>query len=371
MPHLELADFELGAVLGVGTVGTIYDGKVRGDREVSPAASKLIGEELAIKKLHPAVSQDELIQARFRREMLILERLQHPNIIGYFGGGTDKGQLFYVMERVDGGTIKDLLEGTGALSWPAVVDVARQISSALQCAHNHSVIHRDLKPGNLFLTRDAQVKLGDFGIARDQHSADLTNQGLTVGTHAYMAPEQITGDANITGQVDLYALGCCLFEMLSGRKVFLGENFAQLFEQHLRSAPPRARSFVSDIPEELDEIIDRCLQKSPEERPFNARSVQGVMNEIGEKYGLNEVDGDSEVKELADRAYRGVKHSGDDRWADAAAQSATEKGRRLLEERIQSRIGGVPRDPVPAWRLALVVVMVILVIVFSVLASSM
>lgn len=360
MPHLELADFELGAVLGVGTVGTIYDAKVRSDIEVAPAAWALVGEDLAVKKLHPAVSRDELIQARFRREMLILERVQHPNIIGYFGGGSEAGQLFYVMQRVDGGTIKDLIESSGPLSWPVVVDVARQVCSALQCAHNHGVIHRDLKPGNLFLTRDAQVKLGDFGIARDQHSADLTNQGLTVGTHAYMAPEQITGETTISGKVDLYALGCCLFEMLSGRKVFLGENFAQLFEQHLRSEPPHIRTLVGDAPIELDEIIHQCLAKSPEDRPFNARAVQGVMNEIGEKYHLGIGEGEETVGSLARRSYGSDDPTDSNSLPDIAAHNVTEKGRRLLEQQIQARLGGAPREAVPAWKLLLLGVLVLL-----------
>lgn len=371
MPHLELADFELGAVLGVGTVGTIYDAKVREDTEVAPAARAIADEDLAVKKLHPAVSRDELIQARFRREMLILERLQHPNIIGYFGGGTDEGQLFYVMQRVDGGTIKDLIESTGPLAWPVVVDVARQVCSALQCAHNHGVIHRDLKPGNLFLTRDAQVKLGDFGIARDQHSADLTNQGLTVGTHAYMAPEQITGESTISGKVDLYALGCCLFEMLSGRKVFLGENFAQLFEQHLRSEPPHIGPLVGDAPQELDEIIHQCLAKSPENRPFNARAVQGVMNEIGEKYHLGVGQGEETVGTLAERSYGGSDKHDSSTLPDIAAHNVTEKGRRLLEQQIQARMGGVPRDPIPAWKLlALVALVALAVLLAAVLSAS-
>lgn len=359
MPHLELSDFELGAVLGVGTVGTIYDGKVRDDIEVAPAAKAIAGEDLAIKKLHPSVSQDALIQARFRREMLILERLQHPNIIGYFGGGTVDGQLFYVMQRVDGGTIKDLLESYGPLAWPVVVDVARQVCSALQCAHNHSVIHRDLKPGNLFLTRDAQVKLGDFGIARDQHSADLTNQGLTVGTHAYMAPEQITGQETISGKVDLYALGCCLFEMLSGRKVFLGQNFAQLFEQHLRVPPPRISTLVADVPAELDEIIDQCLAKSPDDRPFNARSIQGVMIEIGERYHLGVGDGEDTVDSVAQRSYGTAPRGDATAMPDIAAENVTEKGRRLLERQIQARTGGLPREPIQTWKVILLIVLIL------------
>lgn len=299
----ELPDYELGEVLGVGTVGTIFAAK-----------HKTSGDIVAVKKLHPAVSQDVNIRARFEREMLILSRLQHPNIIGYHGGGEHDGQLFYVMELVDGGTVKDLLAKRGQFTWPVVAELSRQICSALQHAHNYGVIHRDLKPGNLFLTRDGELKLGDFGIARDLHSSDLTSSGMTVGTHAYMAPEQITGDANISGKADLYALGCCLYEMLTGNKVFNGENFAQLFEQHLRSDPPSVRDTNPDCPVELDNVIIQLLAKKPEDRPFNARSVQAVMLQLGEKFDLDDASSDT---------------------ADVAADTVTSRSRQLLISRIQ------------------------------------
>ncbi|WP_413432085.1 serine/threonine protein kinase [Crateriforma spongiae] len=328
-------DYDLGQVVGAGTVGTIY-----------LATERDTGYRVAIKKLHPGVSRDPLIRARFERETTILQRLRHPNIVACYGGGEIDGGLYYIMELVDGGTVKDLLESNGPLPWPSVVDVTRQICSALQYAHNHGVIHRDLKPGNLFLTTDAVVKLGDFGIARDLHSADLTSSGLTVGTHAYMSPEQITGDALISGKTDLYALGCCVMEMLTGRKPFLGENFAQLFEQHLRAAPPRARDLVGDCPPELDEVINELLAKDPEDRPFNARSVQGVMLEIGEKYHL-----DAPLDSGPDSV-------GHDDPADVAASSATEGGRRMLEKQIRSRMGGGPRADVSWGRLAAIVAVV-------------
>lgn len=311
-----LSGYEVGGVLGVGTVGTIYR-----------AVDRQTGEVRAIKKLHPGISQDKLIRARFKREMMILERLRHPNIIAYYGGGADEDQLFYVMEMVEGGSVKDLLECNRGLPWPAVVGIGRQICSALQCAHNHGVIHRDLKPGNLFLTRSGEVKLGDFGIARDLHSSDLTDTGLTVGTHAYMAPEQITGDSSISGKADLYALGCCLFEMLTGRKVFDGENFAQLFEQHLRIEPPHVRTLVPSCPEQLDQVIFQLLAKSPEDRPFNARAVQAVMLQLDEK-----------TTEAV-----GLKSEG-----DVGAASVAELGRRLLEKQIAHRID-VQTGPDVSW----------------------
>lgn len=340
MPWSRLEDYQLGPVLGVGTVGTIYLA-TRREPSADPARDRV-----AVKKLHPGVSQDPLIRARFEREMHVLERLRHPNIVSYFGGGEDQGQLYYVMELVDGGTVKELLESSGAIAWPAVVDLARQTCSALQCAHNHGVIHRDLKPGNLFLTRNAQVKLGDFGIARDLTSSDLTADGLTVGTHAYMAPEQITGDQTISGKADLYALGCCLFELLCGQKPFLGENFAQLFEQHLRAAPPRVKSILRDCPDELDEIVNRLLAKSPEDRPFNARQVQGVMLEIGEKYGLQAAPEDEQPSN------------------DVGAARVTAKGHALLERQIRARVS-TPERPEVSW-LMLVAIGLLLAVIITV-----
>lgn len=329
MPGLKLDDYQLGPVLGVGTVGTIYR-----------ATEKATGKAVAIKRLHPTVSRDPLIGARFRREMTILEKLRHPNIIFYYGGGEDSDKnLFYIMELVEGGSVRDLIAASGALPWQVVVNCGRQICSALQCAHNHGVIHRDLKPGNLFLTRDGVVKLGDFGIARDVGASDLTAEGLTVGTHAYMAPEQITGDATISGKADLYALGCCLYEMLTGRKPYVAETFPQLFEQHLRAEPPKASNIAFDCPPELDQVIIELLAKKPEDRPFNARGVQGKMLQIAEKYNLHESIP--------------APHS-DGKRPDVSAGQVSDIGQRMLKRHIEARLGtGQARDL--SWkRLALV-----------------
>jgi serine/threonine protein kinase len=327
MSRLNLDDYQLGQVLGVGTVGTIY-----------AAVDKASGGRVAIKRLHPSVSRDPLIGARFRREMMILQRLSHPNVIGYYGGGEDPdGNLFYIMELVEGGSLRELITASGGLPWQVVVSVASQICSALQCAHNHGIIHRDLKPGNLFLTRDGMIKLGDFGIARDVSASDLTAEGLTVGTHAYMAPEQITGDASISGKADLYALGCCLFEMLTGQKPYFAETFPQLFEQHLRAEPPKPSRFVPSCPPELDEVVVHLLAKRPEERPFNAREVQGKMFQIMEKYGLRD-----DSPHLA----------GESTSKDVSAGQVSDLGRRMLRKHIEAQMGGRSRGDVSWGRIA-------------------
>ena len=275
MKRFELDDVELGQVLGTGTVGTVY-----------LAQSKSSEQQFAIKILQTAISNDDLVKNRFRREMEILERLEHPHIIRYYGGGEHDGQLFYAMEMLEGGNVRDLLERYGNLSWQEVASVGRQVSGALQCAHNHGIIHRDLKPGNLFLDNDARVKLGDFGIARDTNAADLTSHGLTVGTHAYMSPEQIKGET-INGKADLYSLGCVLFELVTGRKPFEGTNFAVLFEQHLNDRPPLVTEIVAGCPSRLADVIRQLLEKCPDDRPFNVRAVQGVMSELLASDGAN------------------------------------------------------------------------------------
>ena len=279
MRFVNLDDYELRERLGTGTVGSIFLAIKKGSEEV-----------YAVKFLSAAVSNNELIVSRFHREMLILERLDHPNILAYFGGGKHDNQLFYLMEYIKGGTLKDLLSRTGPLSWQEAAESARQIAAALQHAHNHGIIHRDLKPGNVFITESGELKLGDFGIARDTHAHDLTEAGLTVGTYSYMAPELVRGERGITGQVDLYALGCMLFELLTGHPPYQGDNFAQIFDQHLNAEPPSVISHGIECPEELDQLIRELLFKDPNNRPFNARTVQGFLGHLLHQENSNEPD---------------------------------------------------------------------------------
>ena len=263
-------EFELGDVIGTGTVGTIYR-----------AVENLTDEIRAVKVLQHGVSQDKNIVSRFEREMLILSKLNHPNIVSYYGGGrTEDGRLFYVMELIEGGTLKQLLHTHHRLSWHEAINYGIQICSALQHAHNHGVIHRDLKPANLFLTYEGQLKLGDFGIALDTGESDLTASGMTVGSWLYMSPEQIRGDDIITGQADLYSLGCLFYEMLTGNPPFQGSTFPVIFEQHLKETPTPIYMNAPETPKLLQEVVLQQLSKTPQDRPFNARAIQGIMSEL-------------------------------------------------------------------------------------------
>jgi serine/threonine-protein kinase len=217
---------------------------------------------------------------RFEREIGILKRLTHPNVVRYYGGGTHEGQRWYAMELIDGGSLNDILRKRKRLSWDQAIQVGRQLCSALEHAHNAGIIHRDLKPANLFVTKKGRIKLGDFGIARDTEATALTAAGKTVGTYAYMAPEQIQGNTAITKKTDLYATGCLLYELLTGETPFVTANPAEMLMMHLNDAPYSLREKGVDCPPALDALIERMLEKDPQERPFDALAVHTELGEI-------------------------------------------------------------------------------------------
>ncbi|MCA9231318.1 MAG: serine/threonine protein kinase [Planctomycetales bacterium] len=262
------ATFKLLEPLGVGTVGTVF-------RAESPD----IDAPVAVKLLHPLIANDPNIVDRFQREIVIMERLNHPHIVRNYGGGLMDGQYFYAMQLLQNGTLRDRLQEHGPLPWQQAAVYTSQVASALQHAHNHGIIHRDLKSSNLFFGNEGQLILGDFGIARDTHETDVTADGITVGTYAYMSPEQICADKDISSKADLYSLGCVVVEMLTGKPPFTGLNFAQIWDQHLHAKPKSMQELGIECPEWFDKLIMQLLEKDPERRPFNARSVQGLIRD--------------------------------------------------------------------------------------------
>ncbi|MEZ6046464.1 MAG: serine/threonine-protein kinase [Planctomycetaceae bacterium] len=211
-------------------------------------------------------------------------------MVRYFGNGRWENQLYYVMELVEGASMREVLNRKGRIRWQETVEVGWQVCSALQHAHNHGIIHRDLKPANLFLSKDGRLKLGDFGTALDTGAVNITEMGLTVGTYYYMAPEQIRAERSISGQTDLYSLGCVLYEMLCGQPPFRGENSAQIFDQHLNIPPFPIRQHSPSCPEKLEAIVMQMLEKDPQNRPFNARSTQGALAEVLMEWDENELN---------------------------------------------------------------------------------
>jgi eukaryotic-like serine/threonine-protein kinase len=203
--------------LGRGGMATVYLARdLRHDRPV------------ALKVLHPELAH-ALGPERFRREVEIAARLQHPHILPVHDSGEAAGQLWYTMPYVEGESLRDRLEREPRLPLGAALEITRQAALALDYAHRHGVVHRDVKPENILLS-DGQALVADFGIAKavgEVGGERLTGTGITVGTPAYMSPEQAGGDSHVDGRSDLYSLGCVLYEMLAGEPPFPGPRRAQ------------------------------------------------------------------------------------------------------------------------------------------------
>lgn len=273
----QLGPFQLEGRLGAGGMGIVYR-----------ATYLKTGQSVAVKVLAPDLTADPKIAKRFEREMSILKKLQHPHIIRYFGGSTSGAQRYYAMEMLTGGALDEVLRKKGNFSWEQAVEYGLQIAKALEHAHNAGVIHRDLKPANLLLTKKGILKLTDFGIARDTQATQITAAGKTVGTMAYMAPEQITGKVPVSRKTDLYALGCVLFQMLTGRTPFESETSPEMLFKHIDEEPPAVREFNIDCPIWLDRLIAELLEKEPDERPFDALAVQVKLEEVKQKVNEQE-----------------------------------------------------------------------------------
>ena len=265
----EIGPFRIVRRLGVGGMGLVYE-----------AVYKKNKRRVALKLLAPDLEAEPQLIARFEREMDILKKLKHPNVIRYFGGGAIGPQRFYAMELLAGGSLDDKLKERGSLSWEQTIEYSRQVAKALEHAHAAGVIHRDLKPANLLLTDRGSLKLSDFGIARDTQRTQLTAAGKTVGTMAYMAPEQIHGKDPIGRRTDLYALGCVMFQMLTGRTPFESETQPQMLFKHVNDLPESVREVTPDCPRGLDELIQELLEKEPADRPFDALAVQVKLDEV-------------------------------------------------------------------------------------------
>lgn len=270
MADRQFGPFLLGEKLGGGGMGVVYR-----------ATYVKTGQVVALKVLPPG-EQEEKLRARFEREIEIVKKLKHPNIVQCYGAGRQGTQQFFAMEVVDGGALDAILKDRGRFPWQEVVHIGMQVCAALEAAHEQGIIHRDLKPGNLLLSKKGKVKLSDFGIARDVAATALTRTGRTVGTSLYMAPEQIRGEP-VSHKADLYALGCVLFEFLTGRPPFEAETPAQMFYKHLESQPPRVGTLALDCPIWLDALIAQLLEKDPNKRPWDAMAVHQALKEVEEK----------------------------------------------------------------------------------------
>ena len=265
----KLGSFRLESVVGSGAMGVVYRGV--NDANGKPAAIKVVSGE---------ISQRSKVYERFMREAEILKQFRHPNIVRFLAVGRFQGTSYIAMEFIQGETLDKILEKRGPLPWKEVVDLAIQICEALNYAHEHGVVHRDLKPSNLMVNDQGRIKLTDFGIAKDLDATALTATGRTLGTAAYMAPEQIRGTPAVSHKTDLYALGILLYQLLVGRVPFEGSSPMILMHNHLNEKPPRPSDKVEEIPVVLDELVVNLMAKDPAARPWDAAAVAHTLSEL-------------------------------------------------------------------------------------------
>ncbi|HTL34350.1 MAG TPA: serine/threonine-protein kinase [Kofleriaceae bacterium] len=276
-----IGHFKIVSRLGSGGMGAVYAGE-----------HESIQTRVAIKVLHSEVSRDTDHVQRFFNEAKIVGRIKHSGIVKIFDVGFFNEQAYLVMELLEGESLSARIERVGRIPWAEGCDLARQIASVLDATHRAGVIHRDLKPDNIFLVHDHEtasgerVKILDFGISK-LTSATLSGGSPktvgTMGTPQYMAPEQWGDSGTVDWRADAYSLGCVAMEMVTGAPPFECRTIADACAKHLTSKPPAPSSRVPELPSELDELILRLLAKDPAERAVSMGQIKNEFAEIAGK----------------------------------------------------------------------------------------
>jgi serine/threonine-protein kinase len=245
--------------------------------EVFVATDTVLDRRVALKRLPIALTEDEAARARFLREARALARISSPNVVAVFDAG-DETEPYLVMELIEGTTLSNVLRTTGRLRPERARAIGAGIAAGLAAAHDQGVIHRDVKPSNIFLTATDQPKVGDFGIARlERGDMTLTMTGQAFGSAAYVSPEQATG-GRVDARSDLYSLGCVLYEMLAGRRPFEGDEPVALTYQHVHTEPTPLDALDIGIAPELASLVDALLRKDPADRPQTADEVRAALD---------------------------------------------------------------------------------------------
>jgi len=257
--------YRLLELLGQGGMATIYR-----------ANDAQLGRDVAVKLLRPQYGRDPDFLARFRDEARSVAQLSHPNIVAVFDYGEDTSGPYIVMELVEGEDLASIVRDTGPLPPRQAARIAAEIARALHAAHGRGIVHRDVKPSNVLVSRDGRVKVADFGIARALAESQLTLPGTTLGSVHYFSPEQARGEP-ATAASDVYALGIVLFECLTGQRPFSGDGAAAVAMARLQGPPPRPSDVRSSVPPALDAIVARAMAPDPAARFASAASMASAL----------------------------------------------------------------------------------------------
>ena len=253
-----LKHFEVVRLLGRGGMGAVYYG-----------SDTSLERQVAIKVLAPEIAHDPEVVARFEREARAQARLRHPNVAQIYFIGEDRGVHFFVMEYLEGPGLDSLLAGPEPLPWAKALEYTIAAARGLRAAFAQGFVHRDVKPSNLMLDREAGIKILDFGLVKSMHGdSQLTRDGAIIGSPLYMSPEQGRGGA-VDLRSDIYSLGCALYHMLCGRPPFTGPSPVGVISMHVTDKAPPVRVLNPNVPEVLARIVERMMAKEPADRFAN------------------------------------------------------------------------------------------------------
>ena len=284
-PGTRLGHYEVREPIGQGGMGEVY-------RAHDPRLDR----DVALKVLRRRLAEDADARQRFEREAKAIAALSHPNIVAIYDTGVDRGIPYSVTELLDGRTLRARL-AEGPLPWKAAAELAAAVADGLAAAHDRGIVHRDVKPENVFVTHDGRVKILDFGLARsaaalgaapaasDSPTTLQTSSGTVMGTVGYMAPEQVRGLA-VGAAADVFSLGCVLFEMVSGRRAFERATAADTMAAVLHDAPPALGDSGIAAPSALDRVLAHCLEKEPARRFRSARDLASSLRSVAFDSGL-------------------------------------------------------------------------------------
>ena len=272
--------YEIIKAIGEGGMANVY-----------LAFDTILNRNVAVKILRGDLANDEKFVRRFQREAISASSLNHPNIVEMYDVGEDDGKYFIVMEYLEGQTLKTLIKRRGALTLSEVIDIMLQLTSGLACAHESYIIHRDIKPQNVVILEDGTVKITDFGIAMALNSNELTQTNSVMGSVHYLPPEQANG-TGATIKSDIYSSGILMYELLTGKLPYKGENAVEIAIKHMKEKIPSVREFNEKIPQSVENIILKACAKNPKNR---YDSVKEMYDDL--KTCLDKSRADEEVLE--------------------------------------------------------------------------
>lgn len=303
--------YRIGAQIARGGMSTVY-----------AAVDTRLDREVAVKVMDPALAREPAFRTRFEREARAVAKLNHPTLVNVFDQGVDEDYVFLVMELVEGGSLRELLKERGPMPPHAAIAVMQPMLNALAIAHAKGMIHRDIKPDNVLISDQHQVKLADFGLVRaiDNAMGDATNattsvNGQVIGTVGYLSPEQVRGE-NLTQASDVYSAGILLFELLTGRTPFKGASPLETAMARINRPVPAPSTLMPDIPPEIDELVLRACHRDPAQRFQDGSEFLQAVEDTAEQLDIPDFEVPAPIESAVRTALAGTDFGERTPWND-------------------------------------------------------